>query len=102
MTNVLKNLVQKITEQIHPYKIYLFGSRARGTARAGSDVDLLIIADLPGSKHQRNLMVRKLFPNRNFSLDVLVYNQKEFEEESHIPNTVGYIVAREGKLLYGG
>ncbi len=101
MSNLLENLVKKLTEQIHPYKIYLFGSRARGTAGVGSDVDLLVIADLPGSKHQRSLMVRRLFPNRDFSLDVLVYSQQEFEEESQVPNTIGYTIARKGKLLYG-
>lgn len=100
MSNLLQSLVKRLTEQIQPYKIYLFGSQARGTAGAESDIDLLIIADLPGSKHQRNFMVRKLFPGRNFSFDVLVYSQQEFEEESQVPNTIGYIVAREGKLLY--
>lgn len=100
MIETLKSLIKKITEQIHPHKIYLFGSQARGKAGAGSDIDLLIIADLPGPKHQRSLMVSRLFPDRLFSLDVLVYSQQEFEEESQVPNTIGYTVAREGKLLY--
>jgi predicted nucleotidyltransferase len=100
MIDILKSLIKKISKQFQPYKIYLFGSQAKGTAGAGSDIDLLIIADLPGPKHQRNLMISRLFPDRRFSLDVLVYNQQEFEEEVQIPSTIGYTVAREGKLLY--
>src|SRR5262249_51247660 len=30
---------------LHPRAIILFGSRARGTARTGSDYDLLVISD---------------------------------------------------------
>ena len=100
MIKIIEDLVKKVVEQIHPNKIYLFGSRAKGSARSESDIDLLIIADMAGSKHQRSLAIRKLFPNRRFSLDVLVYNQQEFEQESEIPNTIGYTVAHEGKLLY--
>ena len=98
--NRIKEIADQIIEKIHPEKIYIFGSYAKGTASPQSDLDLLIIADMPGPKNKRNLAVRRIFPHRDFSLDVFVYNQDEFNEEKSIANTLGNIVAREGKLIY--
>ncbi len=100
MHKLIDNIVETLAKQIKPQRIYLFGSHAKDTARPDSDIDLLIIADIPGPKYKRSLQVRKLFPLRCFSLDVLVYKMEEFKEESQVPNTMGYIVARQGKLLY--
>ena len=96
----IKEITDHIVEEIHPKKIYLFGSHAKGTAGPQSDLDLLIIADMPGPKNKRSLAVRRIFPHRDFSLDVFVYHEDEFDEEKSIANTLGNIVAREGKLIY--
>ena len=39
----LSEIVAKIVKEIHPERIILFGSRARGDARDDSDVDLMVI-----------------------------------------------------------
>jgi len=98
--NRIKEIADQIVEEIHPKKIYLFGSHAKGTAGPQSDLDLMIIADMHGPKNKRSLAVRRIFPNRNFSLDVFVYHEDEFNEEKYIANTLGSIVTREGKLIY--
>lgn len=98
----IKQIIQKIIQELRPQKIYLFGSYAKEQATADSDLDLLVIADMPGPKNRRSLEVRKLFPQRDFSLDVLVYTEQEFAEESQVVNTVGHIAATKGKLLYAG
>jgi uncharacterized protein len=59
MTPDLPPLVQRTVERLirafAPERIVLFGSYAKGTVHDGSDVDLLIIANLEGSPefHQR-------------------------------------------------
>ena len=45
---ILKKITNIIVTAVEPEKIILFGSYARGEARLGSDVDLMII---PGSGH---------------------------------------------------
>ncbi|MBI5350597.1 MAG: nucleotidyltransferase domain-containing protein, partial [Chloroflexi bacterium] len=40
---LLDEVVKRITEAIHPEKIYLYGSHAYGTPHQDSDVDLLVI-----------------------------------------------------------
>ncbi|TWT45631.1 Nucleotidyltransferase domain protein [Phycisphaerae bacterium RAS1] len=41
----LDEIVRRIVAAIDPDRIILFGSRARGTARADSDYDLLVVKD---------------------------------------------------------
>jgi hypothetical protein len=42
---VVGRLVDEIVERIRPRRVVLFGSHARGTADAGSDIDLLVVLD---------------------------------------------------------
>lgn len=98
----IKEIADKIIKETHPKKIYLFGSHAKGTAGPESDLDLLVIADMPGPKNKRNLAVRRMFPNRDFSLDVFVYHEDEYNEEIGVANTLANIVAKEGKTIYTG
>jgi len=48
-TPELKQIVQRYCDQlekmgIHPEKVMLYGSQATGTAREGSDIDLIVIS----------------------------------------------------------
>ena len=54
----LREIVQRLADAYHPLRIYLFGSKARGTAGPDSDYDLLIVVSddaPPGveTKHAR-------------------------------------------------
>lgn len=59
MTPDLPPLVQRTLQRLitafAPERVILFGSYAKGTVRARSDVDLLVVTNLDGSKdpHQR-------------------------------------------------
>jgi predicted nucleotidyltransferase len=41
----LAEAIRRLVERLHPRAIILFGSRARGTNRAESDYDLLILSE---------------------------------------------------------
>jgi len=47
--SILHEVTRRLVESFHPLRIVLFGSQARGTADARSDVDLLIISPVQGS-----------------------------------------------------
>ncbi len=57
---LVQRTLQRLIRAFAPDRILLFGSYAKGTANAGSDVDLLVVADLDGNPlfHQR--MARQL------------------------------------------
>jgi predicted nucleotidyltransferase len=66
---VLSDMVQAIVREVDPERIYLFGSRARGDARADSDMDLLIVESGPFSPdhsrwHEIKRVRRALSPFR--------------------------------------
>lgn len=101
---VLADMVHAIVREVDPERIYLFGSRARGAARQGSDVDLLIVVRDPfGPEHscfqEINRVYRALSTFR-VPNDVLLYASEEFAKWSRSINHVVGRCVREGKLLY--
>lgn len=96
----LRRIVDRIVEGMHPQRIVLFGSRATGGATGASDYGLCVIADTDREPHERSTAIHHLFPRRDFSMDVFVLTPKEFNEQKDVANTLGHIVARDGKVLY--
>ena len=83
-----------------PQRIVLFGSRARGTARSDSDLDLLIVEESSLPRYQRSPRyyhaLAGLFPSK----DIVVYTPAEVEEWATVPNAFVTTAIREGTTLY--
>jgi predicted nucleotidyltransferase len=102
--DLLSRMAQVIVQEVEPERIILFGSHARGEARPGSDVDLLVIERQAFGKQRSRrreaaLLWRALacFP---VSKDIVVYSQ---EEAAAWKDSPGHLVAqalREGRVLY--
>ena len=60
-----------IGRQFRPRQVVLFGSYARGTATADSDVDVLVVMPLNGRPVEKSVEIR-LKTNPLFPLDLLV------------------------------
>jgi len=97
----IDQLRDRISQTMHPEKIYLFGSYADGKATEESDIDLLVVMDSPLTPHKRNVAVKRLFPRRSFSLDAFVYTPQEFARYRDIPGTIVYNATHHGRLLHG-
>ena len=98
--DLIQTITTKIAQAIHPDKIILFGSWARGERDAHSDIDLLIIQESSLSRPQRYAQVRRLFWGMGIPMDILVYTPEEFARYQSVPGSFTYTVAREGKVLY--
>lgn len=98
-------LYQEITRRIvaaaDPVKVILFGSQARGTAHAGSDLDLLVIERDPVSARQEAIRLRRLLRDLDIPIDIIVVAQSFAERYGDIPGSVLYPALREGTVLYG-
>lgn len=101
---LLRQMVETIINEVAPEAIILFGSRARGDARADSDVDLLIVETEPFSpqRSRRKESARLYMALRGLAVskDILLYSREEFE---HFKNSTNHVVGRahrEGRVLH--
>ena len=95
-------IIEKIVREIHPEKIILFGSYARGDFNKVSDLDLFIIKD---DKDESSRMIRRkidaLLRGRKFGVDLLVRKTKEVEWNFRAQNPFYlYHIFKDGKILY--
>ena len=96
----IDEMVRRIVERFHPEKIILFGSHARGTAGPDSDVDLLVVMRVSGSRRQKATEIDLSLADRGIPLDLLVVTPEQFERERNMIGTVIRPAARDGKVLY--
>ncbi|MEK7993459.1 MAG: nucleotidyltransferase domain-containing protein [Planctomycetota bacterium] len=96
----IDDAVKRIVEQFHPAKIILFGSRARGSVGPDSDVDLLVVMDVEGSKRRQAVEIDLALSDRTFPLDLIVVTPEEFEKYRDVVGHIVYPAIREGKVLY--
>ena len=82
--------------------IVLFGSQARGEARADSDVDFLVVLpEAPASARQEMARLSRLLHPLQVWADVLVTTAQRFRESAVVPGTLHHSITKEGKVLYG-
>lgn len=99
-TTGIDEAVARIVGQFHPVKVILFGSHARGAADSDSDVDLLIVMDVKGSKRRQAVEIDLALSDRRFPLDLIVVTPEEFEKYRNVAGHIVCPAAREGKVLY--
>lgn len=96
----LNSAVQKLADTFQPQQIILFGSQARGEADAHSDVDLLVITEITGSRRALMVAMDRTLRGVGFARDIIVLTPAEFERDKKIPGTVARPAWKEGKILY--
>lgn len=101
MDKTLDLIVRRIVENYDPEKILLFGSRAGGLPRNDSDYDILVVADMANAAaKERAYKIRRLFPNRDFSLDVIVKTPNEFASCSRALGHICKTALESGRVIY--
>ncbi len=101
VSKTLPKVIQRITQTLHPEKIILFGSYARGTATKDSDVDLLIIMETVARSAERSWMVSRLLIPRPFPVDILVRTPQEVKRALDKGDFFIKEIISQGKVLYG-
>jgi predicted nucleotidyltransferase len=86
---------------LHVKKIYLFGSHAYGKPNKYSDIDLCVIVSNRVSSSKAHFTISKGLDNKKIaSLDILVYNEREFNEKKDRAG-IARTLYKHGRALYG-
>jgi predicted nucleotidyltransferase len=93
-------MVRRIAAEFDPDQIILFGSHARGQAGPDSDVDLLVVMPVSGSKRAKQLEIRAAVRDVHLPKDIIVSRTEEFQWRKDTVGTIEYPAVREGKILY--
>jgi len=74
---ILEHITRTIVERFNPYRIVLFGSRARGDAAEDSEYDIFVEMESDLRPWARVAAVHRAFGMRSWSMDVLVLTPAE-------------------------
>lgn len=96
----IREMVNRIVRRFDPEKVILFGSYATGNAGPDSDVDILVIMPVSGSKRKKAVEIGVELHDMKVPKDVIVVRPDEFEWRKNIVGTIEWPAAREGKVLY--
>lgn len=89
-----------IAEGFAPERIILFGSYARGTPGPDSDVDLLVVMDVEGSRRWTAARIGAALSGFELPKDIIVTTPRAFAERRGVPGTIERSAAREGRVLH--
>lgn len=100
LADSIKLMVRRIVRQFDPERIILFGSHARGDAGRDSDVDLLVVMDVVGSRRDKAVEIGIALHDIRWPKDIIVTTPAAFEWRKDVVGTIERPAAREGRVLY--
>jgi len=96
----IREMVNRIVRQFDPERVILFGSYSRGKPGPDSDVDLLVVMQVRGSRRDAQLAIRCALHDIRIPKDVVVTTPEDFEWRKDVVGTIERPAAREGVVLY--
>jgi hypothetical protein len=98
----LAELVRRLVDALDPQMIWLFGSRARGTARPDSDFDLLVVAKENGCFGSNDYeAVDAPLTGCWIGTDVVPCSLADFRMSLGLKTTLVSQIVEQGRLIFG-
>ena len=97
---LLKEIVARLVATFHPYQIRLFGSYAKGNAREGSDIDLVMVMDSHLTPAQRRAQASEIVGISRIPIDILVYTPEEIQAKLDKDDFFLMDIFEHSKVLY--
>src|SRR5690242_5762662 len=99
-TAFLRPTLERLVRAFAPERIVLFGSYAKGTAQPGSDIDLLIVAELEGNPVVHLRRARQLVANSFPVVDVVLCTPEDVTEAHTARSPFILSVLKSGITIY--
>ena len=96
----LDSTIQRLVRAFAPTRIILFGSYAKGAARPGSDVDLLVVASFEGEPTSHLQRARQLVASSFPPVDVVLCTPDEVDEAGRAPSPFLRSILESGVVVY--
>ena len=98
----IKVLKGTLAKQFGVRQIILFGSFAYGKPHKDSDIDICVITDFHGKRKIDLIreMRRELANLISSPLDILAYNEQEFNERAALRGSLEYKILTQGIKIY--
>jgi predicted nucleotidyltransferase len=98
-----EQVIDRVVDALAPERVYLFGSRAYGSPRSDSDLDLLLVMP-PSEKRATEIrrLARQAIGEVGCGVDVVVRWTTDFDRRASWPSSLEATVRSKGRLLYGG
>lgn len=100
LKNVIDEMVRRIVERFDPVRIILFGSYATGTAAGDSDIDIMVIMPVEGSRRDKANEIDITLADRTVPLDVIVVTPDEYERRKDLRGSIVHEADTGGRVLY--
>ncbi|MFH1619096.1 MAG: nucleotidyltransferase domain-containing protein [bacterium] len=99
-TDIYEEIKRRLITALNPDAIYVFGSFARNTETANSDIDVLIEKETALRFQKRTSEARKLLKGLPFPFDVLVYTPQEIRGKLNDKYSAVYQAMSAGVKIY--
>ena len=98
---ILAEIVRRLVDALHPERVYLFGSRARGDAGVDSDYDLMVVVPhLTEPAYRLAQRAHSVLWGLGTAADILVWSREAFDSRLDLKASLPATVLREGRLLH--
>jgi len=99
-SKLIDELVQRIVEEVHPLRIILFGSAAKGDVGRNSDIDLLVV--MPEGVHRRRIaqLLYQKITRLGVPFDILVATPADLQKHKDKIGLIYRTILEEGKEVY--
>jgi len=96
----IEEVVRRIVAGFSPDRIVVFGSHARGDHSPDSDLDLLVVMPVSGSRRKQAAAIELALVGVDLPTDVIVATAEEVARLQRVPGSIIKPAIEEGRVVY--
>ena len=97
----IRQAVATLVAVANPKRVVLFGSHARGDARADSDLNFMVVEDQVEDRAKEMVRLSRALRPLRVPADVLVVSTDELARYGKEPGSIYWWALKEGRVMHG-